>query len=153
MKQTPLKRKTAIRSKPKKHSRSFYSKRLDDLAKRFAKERDGYICQHTGQQVEGSNAHGSHVVPVSAGNALRWDLENIKCLSYHSHLNWWHKNPLEAAEWFKTTFPGRWDYLQNRRGIEFKRTTAELTELYRAALKCAGWVEYQDIYNSWIEFK
>jgi hypothetical protein len=36
----------------------------------------------------------------------------------HDHLNWWHKNPLEATEWFKTRFPERYAYLQANRGMK-----------------------------------
>lgn len=87
-------------------------KRLMELVKQKVRERDNYTCQRTGQKVEGSNCHVSHVIPVSAGNALAFDMLNMKVLSYHSHLNWWHKNPIEAAEWFKNKFPDRWEYLQ-----------------------------------------
>lgn len=90
---------------------------LDVLAKTAAKMRDKYICQKCGKHVQGSNAHGSHVIPVSAGMKLRWDLNNIKTLCYHDHINWWHKNPLEAAEWFKQEFPERAAYLEANRGI------------------------------------
>jgi 5-methylcytosine-specific restriction endonuclease McrA len=81
-------------------------------------ERDNSTCQKTGQHVEGSNCHVSHVIPKSAGNALRFDPMNLKVLSYHSHINWWHKNPLEAAEWFKEKFPDRWEYLQEHKNDE-----------------------------------
>lgn len=134
--------------KAKAKSRGWYSEKLEDLAKGFAKERDGYICQKCGEQVKGSNAHGSHVIPVSAGNALRWDLINIKCLSYHNHLNWWHKNPIEAAEWFKGKFPERWEYLKNRRGMDFKVTNAELREFYESAKECKNWREYTVVFRN-----
>ena len=164
MKQTPLKRKTPLRAKTslvageqkrktkKKGDRSWFIAKLDDIAKGFAKERDGYFCQYSGQNVEGSNAHGSHVIPVSAGQSLRWDLLNIKCLSYHNHLNWWHKNPIEAAEWFKSRFPERWRYLQTRRAImqsgrDRKITTPKLAEFYELAVKCKNWEEYDILYS------
>ena len=141
MKRTPL-RKTA-----KKKSRGWYSKKLDTIAKGFAKERDGYICQKSGEKLSGSNAHGSHVIPVSAGLALRWDLENIKCLSYHYHLNWWHKNPLESAEWFKAKFPSRWKYLNEHKNVLVKISTKELIEFYKQAKECKTWQEYQAVYQ------
>lgn len=147
LKRTPLRAKKMLAKKAKPKSRGWYAKRLDDIAKRFAKERDGYICQMTGQQVEGSNAHGSHVIPVSAGNALRWDLDNIKCLSYHSHINKWHLDPTSSTQWFKDKFPDRWEYLKSMRGAEFHVTNAELAEFYQMALKCQNWREYQRLYN------
>lgn len=108
-------------------------KEIEDLAKLRAKERDGYICQKCGKKVEGSNAHGSHVIPVSHGDALRFDLLNIKCLCYHCHINWWHKNPLEAAEWFKKTFPERSQYLEQHSEDVVKRTREDL-ELIKLTL-------------------
>jgi hypothetical protein len=31
----------------------------------------------------------------------------MKVLCYHCHLNWWHKNPIEAGRWFESKFPER----------------------------------------------
>lgn len=93
-------------------------KELIDLAKLCAKIRDGYVCQKSGEVLKGSNAHGSHVIPVSHGGSLPFDPENIITLSYHWHINWWHKNPMEASEWFKTKFPERWEYIQSHMNDE-----------------------------------
>ncbi len=113
--------KSNPKKKVKKVSISKLKKQCDELAKRLIKIRDKNTCQRCCKVVEGSDCHGSHVIPVSAGNKLRWDEQNIKVLCYHCHLNWWHKNPLEAAEWFKTRFPDRWAYLQANRGMrQFK---------------------------------
>jgi len=107
----------------KKKSITKLKKELEDLAKLIAKTRDNYICQKCGVKCEGSNAHGSHVIPVSQGNQFRFDTQNIKCLCYHCHLNWWHKNPIEACEWFKQKFPDRYEYLfgQARQSVIYKR--------------------------------
>ena len=75
-------------------------KDLMKLVKASIKKRDNYTCQRCGKQVEGSNCQASHIIPVSAGNALAFDEENIIVLCYHDHLNFWHKNPLLASEWF-----------------------------------------------------
>ena len=93
-------------------SKAKLRKELIDLAKLYAKIRDNYKCQHCGKIVEKSNAHGSHVVPVSAGGSLPFDPMNIKCLCYHCHINWWHKNPTESGDWFKQKFPDRWKYIE-----------------------------------------
>jgi 5-methylcytosine-specific restriction endonuclease McrA len=103
-------------------------KKLDILAKEIVKLRDGNICQRCGKWCEGSNRHISHVIPVSAGNKLRWDPQNMKVLCMHDHLNWWHKNPLEAAQWFRETFPERAIYLEANRGI-IKLSTNQLVEM------------------------
>lgn len=151
MKRTPLKRKAPMNKSAKKHTRGWYSKRLDEIAKGFAKERDGCICQFSGEKLSGSNAHGSHVIPVSRGLALRWDLNNIKCLSYHYHLNWWHKNPMEAASWFKQTFPERWEYLTLRKDVPVSISTPSLIEFYNDAVTCNTPSEYEVVYRKHME--
>lgn len=119
--------------KKKKSDRARLIKLLDEASKAVIRQRDGNTCQHCGKWVEGSNRHVSHVIPVSAGSKLRWDLLNMKILCYHCHLNFWHKNPLEAAQWFRETFPERAAYLEANRGIA-KFTIVELEGLL-ASLK------------------
>lgn len=86
--------------------------KLDKLIKKYVKERDFYTCQHCGKKLEGSNCHGSHVIPVSAGLLWAYDPENIITLCFHCHINWWHKNPMEASDWFKDRYPREWKYIQ-----------------------------------------
>ncbi len=101
---------------------------LDELSKEVVRKRDGNICQKCGRQCEGSNRHVSHVIPVSAGMKLRWEPLNMKIMCYHHHINWWHKNPMEAAAWFEDRFPDRWAYLQEQRGT-YKFSLIELENL------------------------
>lgn len=103
-------------------------KQLDHLSKEVVRQRDGNTCQHCGKWVEGAGRHVSHVIPVSAGNKLRWDPMNMKILCYHCHINWWHKNPMRSAEWFANKFPDRWTYLQANEGM-YKFTISELEAL------------------------
>lgn len=112
----------------KKTPRAKLTKRLDELSKDVVRKRDGNICQRCGKWVEDTSRHVSHVIPVSGGNKLRWDPLNMKILCYHDHINWWHKNPMEAAEWFSSKFPERWTYLQQQKGM-YKFTLTELEEL------------------------
>jgi 5-methylcytosine-specific restriction endonuclease McrA len=100
---------------PKKENVSALKKKLMILVKQFVRERDDYTCQYCHKKVEGSNCHVSHVIPVSHGNRLAFEAVNMKILCYHHHINWWHKNPLESAEWFKRTFPTRWAYLEEHK--------------------------------------
>ncbi len=100
--------------------------KTETAAKKFVKARDGYICQKCGKYLEGSNAHASHVIPVSAGNQFKYDELNMKCLCYHDHINWWHKNPVEAGEWFKEKFPERHKYLFGQSRQTVKCTIDEL---------------------------
>jgi len=142
MKRTPLKRK-----KPKSKTRSWFVKELDRIAKTLAKERDGYVCQKCGEKVCGSNAHGSHVIPVSAGQTLRWDLDNIKCLCMHDHIYWWHKNPLESSAWFRSAFPERYEYLQSMRNLMIKFPTTQLEEFHEAVKGVKSWEKYKELYK------
>lgn len=112
----------------KKTPRARLIKQLDELSKDVVRKRDGNICQHCGKWIEGSNRQVSHVIPVSGGNKLRWNSLNMKILCYHCHLNWWHKNPMEAAEWFALKFPDRWTYLKSHQGT-YKFTLTELENL------------------------
>jgi 5-methylcytosine-specific restriction endonuclease McrA len=82
-------------------------KKLMLLVKRRIHIRDNDTCQMCGKIVEGSNCQVSHVIPVSAGNALAFDETNMKILCYHCHLNIWHKHPLKARDWFVNKFPER----------------------------------------------
>lgn len=97
-------------------------KETEDLAKLVAKERAGWVCQvcENGIKITGSNCHGSHIVPVSKGNSLRFNPLNILCFCYHHHINWWHKNPVEAGLWFAEKFPQLKIYLDERKNLKVK---------------------------------
>ena len=84
------------------------------MAKKVVYLRDCGQCQHCYKRVEGTNAHTSHVLPKSTHGAIRYDIKNLKLLCYHDHINWWHKNPTEASEWFRTTYPYRMDYIEKQ---------------------------------------
>ena len=110
-------------------------KEVETLAKKCAKKRDNYTCQRCDKEVKGMNAHGSHVIPVSGSQLLRFDLKNIKCLCYHCHMQWWHKNPLDAYEWFKKKFPSRYKYLQKKKHLSHTWTRIELSKLKKKYTK------------------
>lgn len=114
-------------------------KQLDSLSKEVVRKRDGNICQYCGKWCEGSNRHVSHVIPVSAGSRLRWDPLNMKVLDYHHHINWWHKNPIRAQEWFIRVFPDRWKYLDEQDRLGSKKFSLQeledLVEELKAQLK------------------
>jgi len=115
--------------KKSKSSRKGLKLKLDKAVIEIIRERDKWTCQHCGKPVEKSNAHVSHVIPRSHGDALRWDLTNLKLLCFHCHINWWHKNPLEAYEWFKSKFPKRYDYLMKKKEEVIKFNEQSLEEL------------------------
>ena len=115
--------------KPEKHKKKKQGvtkirKECEDLAKLIAKQRAGWVCQKcdNGVIISGSNCHGSHIIPVSHGNVLRFDPINILCLCFFHHRQWWHKNILEAADWFEKTFPERKIYIDERKNniVKFK---------------------------------
>ena len=104
-------------------------KKTENAVKLYCKVRDNYICQHCGKVLKKNNCHGSHVIPVSAGNQFRFDPVNIKTLCFHCHINWWHKNPVESGEWFKKKFPERHKYLFGKPRETVKFTVDELKEI------------------------
>ena len=101
-----------------KTDRKKLTDKLDKLCRNIVRIRDDMTCQHCGKQVSGSDAHTSHVIPKSRGNAVRWDLLNLKLLCYHCHLHWWHKSPTESGEWFKETYLEWWESLVTLREEE-----------------------------------
>lgn len=104
--------------KPKKKKKPTSNKKIKKqcllLAKQIVYKRDKDICQHCKVPVSWSNRHASHVIPVSRDGRLALDPLNMKVLCYHCHLNWRHKHPIEAGEWFTKTFPKRWEVLKTR---------------------------------------
>ena len=111
--------------------------KLEKIVKKIIKERDEYTCQKCGKIVQGSNCHASHIIPVSRSGRLEFDIVNIKVLCMRCHLYWYHRNPIEAAEWVKKKFPKRLEYLQERllepvrpiKDYEYEEMIAEFKEV------------------------
>ena len=120
-----------------KGSVNYYKKKLDIEFKRFIRARDKR-CLRCGSL---DNLQASHSIPVSHGNRLRYDGQNVITLCFHCHLSWWHKNPIEAGEWFKSRFPERYKYLQRVKNERVKFTISDLEELvlsYKRLIKGLG---------------
>ena len=100
--------------KRKKSDRKKLKDKLEKVVKALVKARDNRICQKSGEQVEGANCHASHVIPVSRDGRLAFDPENLKVLSFHNHINWWHKHPTESGKWFREKFPQRMESLEKK---------------------------------------
>ena len=112
----------------KKSLRKKVCDELDKLASKYIKLMDDHTCQRCGKrEVNSSSIHVSHVIPKSRGQRYRWNPLNLQCLCFHCHINWWHKNPLEASKWFQEKFPGRWEQLQ--RIPDLKMSVTDLEEL------------------------
>ena len=115
--------------------------KLETVVKEIVKIRDNYTCQHCLKKVQGANCHASHVIPVSRDGRLAFDTMNLKVLCYHCHINWWHKHPTEAGEWYIKAFPDRMNYLneehkQNRtKGTIQMAWLEEQYEVYRIQLE------------------
>jgi 5-methylcytosine-specific restriction endonuclease McrA len=89
---------------------------LDRALRNAALKRDGNKCCHCGKR--DGQLHTSHVIPKREGHGLRWNLKNVVILCYRCHLEWWHKNTLEAARWFRETYPERYRYVWANRHME-----------------------------------
>lgn len=113
----------------KKSKRKRLKEQLDKLFRDAIKKRDNYTCQWCGKKVDKYNAHCSHVIPVSQGDFLRWNMNNAKVLCFHCHINKWHKDPTLAGKWFEDTFPKRHMYLQQHRHKTAKFTIEDLKAL------------------------
>ena len=98
MRRNPLKRKTKLK-KAKTTSKAKLAKRCDKLWSEIIRKRDK-VCQKCG---ESKMLQASHIMPRTY-RATRWDLENGKALCWKCHFTFWHKNPLEASEWFNAKF-------------------------------------------------
>lgn len=104
--------------KKKENIKKVYKENVE-IAKAIVKIESNYTCDKCG--VIGwittikSNIHGSHIINEAKDHRLSTNLLNIKCLCYNCHLNWWHKNPVEAWEWFKKKRPWRREQLQELR--------------------------------------
>lgn len=88
-----------------------FKKKAIELAKKLAKERDGYICQKPGcgaSKANGDQIHGAHILPVTYGLTAA-NPENIIALCARCHTfspYSWHQSPIENAFWFDEKYPG-----------------------------------------------
>jgi len=98
----------------KKSKRKKLIEKLDMLLAQYIRLRDKNICQHCGKTSEDNRAmHVSHIIPRSRGHRYRWEVLNAIILCFHCHINWWHKNPVEAGDWFRKAFSERYKYLRH----------------------------------------
>lgn len=49
----------------------------------------------------------SHVRSKKAHPKLEFELDNAISLCHACHIYWWHKDVMEAADWFRSTFPAQ----------------------------------------------
>ena len=130
----------SIPSKKKVSDTTLKKKKRKELllrAKKVVYIRDKDICQHCDKKCIWSDRHASHVIPVSATGRLALYPLNMKVLCYHCHLNWRHKNPIEAGRWFESKFPERLKELE-RLQLEMPMWSITLWELEKIEAMIVG---------------
>jgi hypothetical protein len=92
-------------------------KKCIDLAKKIAKERDGYICQKCGRSLQdGWQQHGAHIMPVGWSGTCA-DPDNIICLCATCHSvgkKSSHEDPVGYSEWFNKQYPGLYKKMRDK---------------------------------------
>lgn len=90
----------------KKYSITQLKAKLTTLVANSIKRRDKYRSWKSGERVTNPSAlHCSHILPKGAFPKYQFCSWNLKCLTMHEHLQWWHKNPIQAALWLQTEYP------------------------------------------------
>src|SRR5215469_6982076 len=96
-----------FRRKPRvKSDRQKLVEKVDKLIGNQVKERDHWKCVRCGSDKQ---LNAAHVLPKGAHPRLRFEPENIITLCFSCHIVFWHRNPLEAKEWFDAAYPGRYE--------------------------------------------
>jgi 5-methylcytosine-specific restriction endonuclease McrA len=115
---------------PVKETRKYWIGQCDTAFALYIKARDGK-CLHCGKVDTRHNC--SHVIPKSTCEHLRWDENNAQDLCYYCHMQFWHKSPAESGQWFRTTYPQLWSYLERNRYKLVKHATVdELKAIYQS---------------------
>ena len=116
------------KSKTNKKTNEWYRKECVKVAKKIVRIRDNNTCQRCGRNY--GALHCSHVYPEGTYHGLSANPLNMKLLCYHCHFWWWHKDVIEAKDWFAKTFPERLKVLKplSRKTlkIDFKKLLEEL---------------------------
>ncbi len=84
--------------------------KLNKLLRQAMIRRDGEHCLRCGK----TPVQTSHIKSRGKYRKLAFDINNVKPLCVACHLYWWHKEPLEAAEWIREQFPDRVEYLEKK---------------------------------------
>lgn len=122
----------------------FVKNTLDSAMSNLVRSRG--VCDHCGRQ--GVTYDWSHVISRS-NKTLRWDIFNALCLCFQCHKFFWHEQPLLAAEWFRSKYPSRYEYLLLAKNIIVKRTEEDYKNLYRAIIN----KDIDKLHLSWEEVK
>lgn len=107
-----------------------------ELAKKVAKERDGYTCVRCGRSKQaGWQIQGSHIKGEGAYPNLSYISKNIKALCADCH-RWWHSAPTDSGIWFKEKFPEWYEEIKSltREPVgqpDYNKIFLELKEEYK----------------------
>lgn len=121
-----IEKETRSSRSAKEKKPSWYRKKAIELAKKLAKERDGYTCQKCGKDRLTAQIQASHNVSVGQCVALAADVINILALCSYHHLRWWHSHPLDASAWFQEKYPDRYEYLMKKQKMHTKPNWEEI---------------------------
>ena len=115
----------------RRSERARLTNKLDGLCLEIVRHLAKNCCEKCHKYVTGSDSHPSHVIPKGNGASWRrFDLRNIQHLCRACHLYWWHKNTVEADEWFKAGWPHLDKYLDIYKGGKpAKITTPDMRDL------------------------
>lgn len=97
-------------TKTKEKSNEWYRKECVKVAKKIVRIRDNNTCQKCFRNF--GALHCSHVYPEGTYHGMSANPLNMKVLCFQCHFLWWHKNPLEAKDWFVKKFPERYKKLK-----------------------------------------
>ncbi len=87
----------------KRNPRKTWENKLDEIFAKIVRKKG--FCQRCNrvEHLQCSHIHSRSKMSV------RWDLLNAFCLCAGCHLYWWHKHPIEAAEFAKNIL-GEYNY-------------------------------------------
>ncbi len=72
------------------------------IVKEFVINRDGYMCKRCGSTKKG--LHLCHIYPEGQYERMAYMPDNTFLACFRCHLEWWHKNPIEAYRWYIKKF-------------------------------------------------
>jgi len=82
----------------KKVTKTSLKRKLDKEVSRIVRARG--VCARCGRGAEAVTLQCSHIIGRTH-LGTRWSLDNCFALCIKCHLYWWHREPLQAAEWAK----------------------------------------------------
>jgi 5-methylcytosine-specific restriction endonuclease McrA len=94
-----------IRKSKKARSRARMVKQLDAAARQEVFERDHFCCVRCNDPSRA--VQWCHIFSRRHKN-LRWNPDNALTMCAGDHM-WWHQYPLLAVEWFRKTWPERYE--------------------------------------------